>query len=132
MVPPAAGTGAAWTAPSPRSASDTLAGLKEGLAGGQLPEALRGFLDNIGQLGKTSNLPSGLDGLVGPMPTHAPAPLPEGARFETLTYRLTSRERQTFATGPAGGRHSSASRNTSSGVHRPGARAAIDDLASGE
>src|SRR3954471_5632332 len=92
MVAPAAGTGAAWTAPSPRSASDTLAGLKEGLAGGQLPEALRGFLDNIGQLGKTSNLPSGLDGLVGPMPTHAPAPLPEGARFETLTYRLTSRE----------------------------------------
>src|SRR3954470_3581350 len=32
----------------------------------------------------------------------------------------------------AGRRHSSASRNTSSGVHRPGARAAIDDLASGE
>src|SRR3954471_22320958 len=51
-----------------------------------VPEALRDFLDRIGQLGSTSGLPSGLDGLVGPMPTHAPAPLPEGARFETLTY----------------------------------------------
>ena len=70
MVPPAAGTGAAWTAPSPPFTSDTLAGLKEGLASGQLPEALRGFLDNIGQLGKTSNLLSGLDGLVKPRPTH--------------------------------------------------------------
>ena len=49
MVPPAVGTGATWTAPSPRSASDTASGLKEGLAGGQLPEALREFLDNIGQ-----------------------------------------------------------------------------------
>src|SRR5215213_8142922 len=70
MVPPAAGTGAAWTAPLPRSASDTVTGLKDGLAGGQLPEALRGFLDNIGQLGSVSNLPSGLDGLVGPLPAH--------------------------------------------------------------
>src|SRR3954469_9560838 len=86
MVPPAAGTGAAWTAPSPRSASATVPGLQGGLAGGQLPEALRGFLDNIGQLGKTSNLPSGLDGLVKPRPTHTPAPLPDGARFETLTF----------------------------------------------
>ena len=51
MVPPAAGTGATWTAPSPPSASDTVARLKDGLASGQLPEALRGFLDNIGQLG---------------------------------------------------------------------------------
>src|SRR5829696_6390067 len=50
MVPPAASTGAAWSAPSPRSAPDTAAELKEGLAGGQLPEALREFLDNIGQL----------------------------------------------------------------------------------
>src|SRR5215210_820534 len=86
MVPPAVGTGAAWTAPSPRSTSDTGAGLKEGLAGGQLPEALREFLDKIGQLGSTSNLPSGLDGLVKPRPSHTPAPLPDGARFETLTF----------------------------------------------
>jgi len=52
----------------------------------ELPEALRGFLDNIGQLGKTPNLPSGLDGLVTPRPTRTPAPLPDGARFETLTF----------------------------------------------
>ena len=51
-----------------------------------VPEALRDFLDRIGQLGSTSGLPTGLDGLVGSVPPHAPAPLPEGARFETLTY----------------------------------------------
>src|SRR3954451_17093890 len=51
-----------------------------------VPEALRDFLDRIGQLGSPSGLPTGLDGLVGPWPAHAPAPLPEGARFETLTY----------------------------------------------
>ena len=38
------------------------------------------------QVGTMPDLSSGLDGLVGPLPTHAPAPLPEGARFETLTY----------------------------------------------
>ena len=32
-----------------------------------VPEALRGFLDRIGQLGSTSGLPTGLDGLVGPV-----------------------------------------------------------------
>src|SRR5215204_4543186 len=72
----------------------------KGTAQPAVPEALRDFLDRIGQLGSTSGLPSGLgglvgspsglpsglDGLVGPIPTHAPAPLPEGARFETLTY----------------------------------------------
>src|SRR3954453_2561705 len=57
-----------------------------GTAQPAIPEALRDFLDRIGQLGSTSGLPSGLDGLVGSVPTHAPAPLPEGARFETLTY----------------------------------------------
>src|SRR3954452_22889561 len=83
MVPPAAGTGAAWTAPSPRSASATVPELKGGLAGGQLLEALRGFLDHIGKLGNTPTLRPGLDGLVKPRPTHSPAPLPDGARFET-------------------------------------------------
>jgi len=58
----------------------------KGTAQPAMPEALRDFLDRIGQLGSTSGLPSGLDGLVGPLPTHAPVPLPEGARFETLTY----------------------------------------------
>ena len=58
----------------------------KGTAQPGMPEALRDFLDRIGQFGSTSGLPSGLDGLVGPVPTHAPAPLPDGARFETLTY----------------------------------------------
>jgi poly(hydroxyalkanoate) depolymerase family esterase len=58
----------------------------KGTAQPAMPEALRDFLDRIGQLGSTSGLPTGLDGLVGSVPTHAPAPLPEGARFETLTY----------------------------------------------
>src|SRR3954453_5765960 len=58
----------------------------KGTAQPAVPEALRDFLDRIGQLRSTSGLPTGLDGLVGPVPTHAPAPLPEGARFETLTY----------------------------------------------
>src|SRR5215204_2458877 len=58
----------------------------KGTAQPGVPEALRDFLDRIGQLGSPSGLPTGLDGLVGPLPTHAPAPLPEGARFETLTY----------------------------------------------
>ena len=57
-----------------------------GAAQPAIPEALRDFLDRIGQSGSPSGLPSGLDGLVGPLPNHAPAPLPEGARFETLTY----------------------------------------------
>src|SRR3954468_20214792 len=58
----------------------------KGTAQPGMPEALRDFLDRIGQLGSTSGLPSGLDGLVSPVPAHAPAPLPDGARFETLTY----------------------------------------------
>ena len=37
-------------------------------------------------MAKHPNLPSGLDGLVTPRPTHTPAPLPDGARFETLTF----------------------------------------------
>jgi poly(hydroxyalkanoate) depolymerase family esterase len=47
-----------------------------------MPEALRGFLDRIGQPGSLG----GLDGLVGPGPARAPVPLPEGARFEERTF----------------------------------------------
>jgi poly(hydroxyalkanoate) depolymerase family esterase len=47
-----------------------------------MPEALRGFLDRMGQPGSAF----GLDGLVGPGPAGAPAPLPEGARFEERTF----------------------------------------------
>ena len=58
----------------------------KGTAQPAVPEALRDFLDRIGQLGSTSGLSSGADGLVASAPTHTPAPLPEGARFETRTY----------------------------------------------
>jgi len=58
----------------------------KGTAQPAVPEALREFLDRFGQPGSLSGLSSGLDGLVSPTPTHAPAPLPEGARFETLTF----------------------------------------------
>jgi poly(hydroxyalkanoate) depolymerase family esterase len=47
-----------------------------------MPEALRGFLDRMGQPGSAL----GADGLVGPIPTRAPAPLPEGARFEEKSF----------------------------------------------
>src|SRR5215207_1437819 len=58
----------------------------KGTAQPVVPEALRDFLDRFGQPGSPSGLPSGLGGLVGPVPAHAPSPLPNGARFETLTY----------------------------------------------
>jgi poly(hydroxyalkanoate) depolymerase family esterase len=47
-----------------------------------MPEALRGFLGLMGQHGVTP----GLDGLVRRAPTHAPAPLPKGARFDEQTF----------------------------------------------
>ncbi|MDI3309366.1 MAG: PHB depolymerase family esterase [Acetobacteraceae bacterium] len=43
----------------------------------QMPEALRGFLDQVTQGG----LAQGLDGLVRHVPATAPEPMPEGARF---------------------------------------------------
>ncbi len=79
MVPPSAG-GGAWTPPKfdfPHGASHPFGSLAGASSQPQVPEALRGFLDRTGQPG--SGL--GLDGLVGPIPNRAPAPLPEGARF---------------------------------------------------
>ena len=58
----------------------------KGTAQPAVPEALRDFLERIGQLGSPSGLPSGLDGLpgldglagleglIGSQPKHAPAP----------------------------------------------------------
>src|SRR5215203_2809420 len=45
-----------------------------------------GVLPHFTTVGTTPDLSSGLDGLVGPLPNHAPAPLPDGARFETLSF----------------------------------------------
>jgi poly(hydroxyalkanoate) depolymerase family esterase len=84
MVPPSS-AGGAWTAPKfnfPHMAPDGPDGSARGLSQPQMPEALRGFLDRIRQPG--SGL--GPDGLVGPGPGRAPAPLPDGARFEERTF----------------------------------------------
>ncbi len=80
MVPPSSG-GGAWTSPKftfPHIAPGGSDGSAGGLGQPQIPEALRGFLDRMGQPGSAL----GLDGLVRPIPTRAPVPLREGARFE--------------------------------------------------
>ena len=84
MVPPASG-GGAWTPPKftfPNRTPAAFKGPAGGLGQAQVPEALRGFLDRMGQPGLMPNL----EGLVGRVPTRAPAPLPEGARFEEKTF----------------------------------------------
>jgi poly(hydroxyalkanoate) depolymerase family esterase len=83
MVPPSSG-GGAWTPPkfdAPHFTPNAFNGLAGGPGQPQVPEALRGFLDRLGQHGSASSF----DGLVGPVPARAPAPLPEGARFEERT-----------------------------------------------
>jgi poly(hydroxyalkanoate) depolymerase family esterase len=84
MVPPSS-RGGSWTPPkfdTSHPTSNAFDGLAAGLAHPQVPEALRGFLDRMGQPGSALSL----DGLVGPVPARAPAPLPEGARFEEKTF----------------------------------------------
>jgi hypothetical protein len=84
MVPPSSG-GRAWTPPEftfPKRTPNAFNSPAGGLDQAQVPEALRGFLDRMGQPGSALSL----HGLVGPIPTPAPAPLPEGARFEERTF----------------------------------------------
>jgi poly(hydroxyalkanoate) depolymerase family esterase len=54
-----------------------------GMAAPQMPEALRGFLEQINQGGLEQ---PGIDGLPGLSPAHAPDPVPEGARFTTHSF----------------------------------------------
>ena len=49
MVPPRPGTGGAWTAPQFRAAQSS--GGAGAMTQPQIPEALRGFMDRMGQLG---------------------------------------------------------------------------------
>jgi poly(hydroxyalkanoate) depolymerase family esterase len=84
MAPPSAG-GGAWTSPKfnfPHIAPDASVGSAGGLGQPHVPEALRGFLDRMSQPGSGVSL----DGLVGRGPARAPAPLPEGARFEEKSF----------------------------------------------
>ncbi|MEZ0167968.1 PHB depolymerase family esterase [Microvirga sp. TS319] len=83
MVPPSS-RGGAWTPPNfnPSHFVPEIPGLDGGPAQPQVPEALRGFLNRMGQPGSAL----GLDGLAGPIPPRAPAPLPEGARFDERTF----------------------------------------------
>jgi poly(hydroxyalkanoate) depolymerase family esterase len=80
MVPPLPGSSGAWTAPQLTAVQD--AGRPGAITQPQIPEALRGFLDRMGQLGSVGRL----DGLVGPAVGRASVPLPDGARFEDRTY----------------------------------------------
>lgn len=70
------------TAPAAAAARRTAAGPWSAAGMGkatlpQMPEALRGFLDQVNQGG----LGQGLDGLARHVPATAPEPMPEGARF---------------------------------------------------
>ena len=80
MVPPSIGTGASWT--SPQFGEARFAGRPGGIGQPHAPEALRGVLDRMAQLGPAR----GLDGLVGPQVGRPPVPVPDGAQFEELTY----------------------------------------------
>ena len=79
MVPPSPRTGGAWTSPQVRGAP--AADLTSGMGKIGMPDALRGFLDRVGQPGAP-----GLDGLVGPTPVRPPIAVPDGARFEERSY----------------------------------------------
>jgi len=84
MVPPSSKEGA-WTSPKfdfSHMTPDVSYPSAGGLGQPQMPEALRGFLDRVGQPGSGV----GLDGLVGPIPNRTPAPLPDGARFEEHSF----------------------------------------------
>jgi poly(hydroxyalkanoate) depolymerase family esterase len=87
MVPPSPGTGASWTSP-PFSETHSARRLG-GMSQARIPDAFRGFLDRMGQLGSAR----GLDGLVGPAVGRAPPPLPDGAQFDERTYANESGSR---------------------------------------
>jgi poly(hydroxyalkanoate) depolymerase family esterase len=72
------------TARAPAPARQIAGALGAGVERAGRPQMplLRDFVDRIGQLGSVR----GLEGLAGPAVVHAPPPLPDGARFEELTY----------------------------------------------
>jgi poly(hydroxyalkanoate) depolymerase family esterase len=78
MVPPSTATGPAWTSPE---GSETLRSWRPaGMSGLRTPEALRAVLGRMG------GAVPGCDRVTDPSAWRAPAPLPDGARFEQRTY----------------------------------------------
>ena len=80
MVPPSVGTGDSWT--SPQFGETHPAGRPGSMSQGQIPEALRGFLDRMGHF----RAARGPDGPPRPAAERAPDRLPDGALFEEHTY----------------------------------------------
>ena len=78
MVPPSPETGGAWT--PPQFSQTPFVGRPSSMGQTEMPEALRELMDRMGQLGPTNGLHGGRG------QAHAPAPLPDGARFEERTY----------------------------------------------
>jgi poly(hydroxyalkanoate) depolymerase family esterase len=72
-------TANSWVPTQPREAPPTDLG---GVGQVPVPDALRGFLDRMGQPGPTR----GFDALVGPKVGRPPIALPAGAKFEERTY----------------------------------------------
>lgn len=80
MEPPPNASGGAWTLPQFGAAHFVPRG--EGVSASKVPEALSQFLDRVGQRGIW---PAG-EWRVRPTVNRAPAPLPDGARFEERIY----------------------------------------------
>ena len=83
MLPPLVRNGGAWTLPELREAHTNR---RAGMSQPQIPEALRQFLDRIGQRGSAR----GIDGLSG----RALPPLPDGALFEERVYANAAGSRE--------------------------------------
>jgi poly(hydroxyalkanoate) depolymerase family esterase len=80
MVSPSIVTGGSWTSPQFSEAHPV--NFRKSMSPPEIPDALRGLIDRMGQLGSAR----GLEGLVGRSVALAPIPLPEGARFEERTF----------------------------------------------
>lgn len=78
MIAPSPATGEAWTVR--QSGKANAASTRTSTSRTQLPNALRGFLDQL-DIG-----PRELDGLAEPTVVRAPPPMPDGARFDERSY----------------------------------------------
>jgi poly(hydroxyalkanoate) depolymerase family esterase len=98
FAPPSRATGAAWTLPPPSARAHPAGGSRD-IRRPPVGDALRAFLDRNGGLGR-----SGLDGLAAPALRRAPVPVPDGARFEALSYASAAGSRPYKLYVPSGWR----------------------------